>query len=467
MNRRLYPSRVPRPDPARLQVSRVMSAIIVSATLFVAPPESAASEAKKTAKRKINCGKPTTAAEIGICALKSHPVVRIRMMRMRVRRAAAGKANQRPNPELDGRITGNGADVSAEIAYTHTLELGGKRKARVKSARAELTESTILLQIARWRALADVLTLLTRLRHNEMEQNAHREARHTYARMLNRIRRYPFLSPSSRAALAVFRASLGASDLVLAELVEERARLITDLRLIMGPGFQLTLAALPSSQRLRWPTPGAAGGEPLKVKLARARLAMAQAGLTLQQSKAIPNLSIGPALDYRRVTETERFATGIVSDSAINYSIMPGRRNSQFDVGLSFRITLPLYHRNQGGVAGARTVVSASRLELRIARRRVAAHRLRLEKTYKQAVAALKSSRRKSVRIKGLHAGLERQMLRGIIQPSLVVELHREMLEYIHRRNRMELKARKSLLRLREAQGHALNRELINELFSD
>lgn len=401
-----------------------------------------------------------------MCALTQHPNVKRALAELRSRRAALGLAGQRPNPDIEGRALRSGDSSSVEAAIVHTFETGGKRDARLNLARARIAEAKSLVELTRQQVLLEVLDLLIQYKHANTEHAALTEAQGVYRRLVARLARYPYLSPSNRAALAVFRTGVHKADLQLAALQQEQRALLGRLRVIAGPRFAPTPVFLPSQNRASWPAAGAPVGEPAAIALGKARIELARAGLASEKSQAWPNLSIGPAIEYRRDSLPTRDVYTYGSGGP-SYGSVAGRRFSQAEIGIAFRLTLPLYNRNDGGIKAADAELDAARADLPLLESRFHEERVAHSDSYTRLVKLLSDSGSELEAQERRHAQLENDMYRGTIEPALIVELHRELLDTIKQRNEAEHRARLLLLRLRFLQGRQISKGLIDESFND
>lgn len=401
-----------------------------------------------------------------MCAIAQHPKIIRALAELRSRRAALGLAGQRPNPDIEGRALRGGDSSSIEAAIVHTFETGGKRDARLGLARARIAEGKALLELARQQVLLEVLDLLLQYRHTNSEHAALSEAQSVYRRLVGRLARYPFLSPSNRAALAVFRSGIHKADLQLAALQQEQRTLLGRLRVIVGEHFTLTPSVLPQQNKDTWPAADGPLGEPAAIALGKARIELARAGVASEKSQAWPNISFGPAIEYRRDSLPEREVYSYGSGGP-SYGTAGGKRFSQAEIGIAFRLTLPLYNRNDGGIKTADAGFDAARAGLRLLEGRIREEREAYSDSYSRLVKLLSESRGEQEHQERRHAQLESDMYRGTIEPALVIELHRELFDTIKQRNEADHRARILLLRLRFLQGRKVSKGLINESFHE
>ena len=93
----------------------------------------------------VDCDRLRSVQDVLSCALENHPEVRQAQIGLEQGKSLYGIASQRPNPELGsktvfGSSPGNASYLYTELNLAHTMELGGKRGARLEKARSESTE---------------------------------------------------------------------------------------------------------------------------------------------------------------------------------------------------------------------------------------------------------------------------------------------------------------------------------------
>src|SRR3989338_11288722 len=86
------------------------------------------------------CSAIKSAQDILNCAIDNHPDVQISKASLTRDEALKKVAKQLPNPELDGSVLsgqpGTPEGVFVDVGISQSIELGGKRKNRIKQAKA-------------------------------------------------------------------------------------------------------------------------------------------------------------------------------------------------------------------------------------------------------------------------------------------------------------------------------------------
>ncbi len=398
--------------------------------------------------------RPESAGDVLKCVLEHHPDLKAAQSELEGFAAGVRRAEQSPNPELGSRVLGGGDSLTAEVDFTHTFETGGKRDARVNVAKEDLALATSRVTLRRQASVIQAALQLLRLSQVRDEIALLNEAAGTYRRMIRRLRSRPGLSSEQRVNLGIYEVAAGEAALSVVGLSLERERLLAELRYTSGVAGQNLEPLLARASEIKWPTALALAGadQSEELRLARKRIARARARLELEEANAFPNLSIGPALEYRRANEA---SGGIFGGSS---------SRSDAELGLSFRLTLPLYHRNDGGRAAASADVAAEQVRESGVADRLALERSRLMQEYERARQSLRKALSQKV-LQAKHRGLQVAIRRGRISPTTVIEFHRNMYEYAATRNEQEVGALRALLSIYALNGQILSKVEDYEIF--
>ncbi len=379
------------------------------------------------------------------CALQNHPEVVQSKASLERDLALKKIARQRPNPELESKIiSGNEAGTSVlttETSLLHTLELGGKRKFRIREALAqgELAQAS-LLESQELTALNTVLALY-RLRQIRSELAYIKESLTTFDRILRQFKSRPLLPPEQAVSLSVFDLAKQEYQLREKSLLEEEQGLETFLEVATGTSFSKIAGFLPEQKR-SWPKISLAVDEKnavvtsgSEIKKAEADLKKAEAGLKLAKSNAWPDFKLGPTVE-----------TGTL-----------GHKDS-VAVGGSVAIPLPLLNLNRGEKAYAALEKARAFSSLEHTRKKVSSERIKQVKRYQNAVQVLSRVHFQDLNQK--HHEVERFFDKGLVPSSLVIESHRQLLEITKSFHEQELTAIDSLWRVYVIDGEIFERKL-------
>ena len=173
-----------------------------------------------------------------------------------------------------------------------------------------------------------------------------------------------------------------------------------------------------------------------EIKLSEAELKNASAELELAQSESWPDLKIGPTIQSQ-------------TEGPFTY----------WTYGFNLTLPLPLFQINGGGRAVARASLMRAEQSLELKKRELSLEQKILLTQYQKSIKALKESV-SFAEIERKHKIVERQFARGVISSSLVIEAHRQMVDFTKSQNEQEITALESLLRLRALEGSLFEGEI-------
>ena len=382
------------------------------------------------------CPPLNTAQEVLDCALAIDPAVKLAAARQAQAGAGARSASQRPNPDLETKGTWGGGASQLELDLVQTVEAGGKRQARVARSRAGEDEASAELSGAQADTALKTVSALYRLRQLQSELDLTEEALRTYSRISVQLRSRPRLAPEQEVSRSIFELAEADFGLRKASLDAEQTGLVKALETSLGVPLSTTTLALPAS-RLDWPSiPEASSLDGSETRHAQASLKLAQAERDGARAASWPDFRLGPSFQHQS-----------------------GEGQSQRMFGLNLGVGLPLYHRNSAGREQARLGEEAAMVGAETVRLRLRSERERERARYEKAVAALRAlGGRKALRDK--HEQVEDFFERGLISSSLVIEAHRQMLDFTRSRHEHELAAVTALWRIRAIDGTILGEKL-------
>jgi cobalt-zinc-cadmium efflux system outer membrane protein len=367
------------------------------------------------------------------CALERHPIVRDASLIKDEATATVGVARQIPNPEVNNQTIWGGernGRFYTELNFAHTIELGGKRSARIKRAEAEVQSGEATKVEARETVYLGTLVALYRLRQIQEELAAIDDALKTFARISKQYRSRPKLTPEQSASLRIFEIAEREYRLKRAPLEAEIDMRNRDLELAVGRQLETRPSLSPPHRRV-WPAlPGVTDQGGAKLKAARAVLQKTTAEVDVARGNAWPDLKIGPTVTIQR-------------DLGQNYEAY----------GMNFTLPLPLYHRNAAGESLAQKSREHASMDLEIAKRENEDQSGYFKRRYETAVNALKYASTTDDLLKR-HEDIERDFNRGFLNGTVVVEIHRQISDFLRSQNEQELAAIESYVRFNTLQGH-------------
>lgn len=397
---------------------------------------------KAYAENPMFCNRIKSAQDILYCALSNHPEIQLSESALKRDKMLRSIAKQLPNPEVDTTILsgqpGTPQGIFVDTTLTQTIELGGKRKNRIKQAIA--TEQFTQAQVLESKELTAINTVLAlyRLRQIRSELASLNEATTTYQHIMGNYKSRLKLAPEQEVSLSVFDLALDEAKLKKATLMQEQTSLLQFLTLATGLSENVVLSRLPGG-RGNWPKFTLNKSEQaINSDLAKANAdkAISEANLKLAKSNAWPDFKLGPSFQTQ---------TGIVGqDSA---------------AGVNVGLTLPLLSHNKGGIEYAKRDHVRNLLSYQLANQKNQSERVKQIQRYNQALRSLYQIK-STASINANHANLEKYFTDGLISSSLVIETHRQMIELIESRNMQELTALDALWRLYILEGKVLEAKL-------
>lgn len=380
------------------------------------------------------------AQDILDCVLKQHPG--IGQARLASQRDATLQkvARQRINPEAETKaVAGNGNRLDTEMSLLHTLEMGGKRSARIKRAKEEqrITE-TELSQTKEEVAARTVLTLY-RLRQISVELSILGESLHIYKQLVDQLKNRPQRTPEQTVSTSVFELARSEATLRRSGLMQEASSLLGWLELATGLEASQLKKYLPAIKK-NWPKM-----EPLltsktsnnsNIEKAAAELGSAKAAHQLAIANVWPSIKLGPALDTTREGNNTRLLYG-------------GR----------LTIPLPLLSQNSGERKFAALEARRAEQNYFFVQSKTSLERLRQAERYRLALKALEQAHNTGL-LNKMHQDIDSQVDKGFIPSTLVIEAHRQIFQVATSRHEQELAAIEALWRLYIIDGKVLDAKI-------
>ncbi len=380
------------------------------------------------------CSSINTLKDILLCATENHPDLIRGKGSLKQADSLEYQASQRPNPELNvksvyGKNSGESI-VGNEFNLAHTFEIGGKRAARIGKANAEKEQVSSEFIKTKENVYISVLRTLYRIRQVHSEMNALDEALDTFSKLKKMYKSRPRLAPEQEVSLNVFQLAEGDYKLRKSNLEAEEYALERSIEVAIGEDFPHKDSILPERKQ-NWPE-FLANNEfkGSQMRLTQSELKNAQAEVELARSNSWPDLKIGPTIQ----SQTEG------SHTYLTY-------------GLNVTLPIPLFQANEGGRAVAETGLSRAEQSLELRKKELNQEYKILQNQYQKATKSLKESASLS-EMERKHLTVDKQFARGVISTSLIIEAHRQMLDFTKAQNEQELMALEALLRLQALQGN-------------
>lgn len=329
------------------------------------------------------------------------------------------------NPELEAEKTVKDADTSeTSAALMFTVRLGGKRQALSNEYdgiyQKEQHQNQMSVQVARLNHMMQLYRLNQLRREIAIED----ETVKTYTKVIRQYQR-PKLSPENEVTSSLFNMAISDHKMKLASLKANEDMLFDQLTAVTGLSKAEIIKHLPG-QKKDWPVYSlrADKSETLDVKIAQSELKIAESQLEKAQGSAWPDLRIGPAFKQVQANnQTETFT------------------------GVALSMPLPVFNLNGNQKSAETHRLNAAKLDFENAQIQSQINRDGLVRKYNALVENLKNTVSSNA-VENNHHKLEKQFFNGMISGVLVIEAHRQLIEFEERRNQAELDAIESLGRL-------------------
>ncbi len=388
-----------------------------------------------------NCGLLKSYKEVVSCVETNSPEVLQAQLSLKEKSALTDVAEQLQNPELSlETLSGTvGAEKHSEtdLALSFPVELGGKRSARKTIARAQWSRAEVEVLHARSEARKIATLKLLRLQQIEQELELINESYDTFSKLVKQYEARPALAPEQEVALTVYKVAKGEYSFKKIEYDEERSELANYFKIATG----LTLAELKKllpGHWDKWPPILSATDfqkSPL-LALYQSDVEVAKSELDLAQGEAWPTMMVGPSAKF---------------------SSEAGKDLQQWGVNLS--MPLPIFNINGGGKAAASVSVQRAEQRQEWILNQVSIERETLEKSYRQSIAALQETPNIHA-LQSKHKRIENFVFKGLIPSSMVIEVHRSLVDFERIRNGRVLKAVETLLNIQFIDGQRVGLDL-------
>lgn len=349
-----------------------------------------------------NCAKIGTYLDFFSCTVDRHPRMEIAKEKVREAGAVFDKASQLPNPQLGVKSVGT-TEITVLLPISQLWTRGAQRgmaTAEKKVAEVEARQTQLDFK-------KELIRDLYRLRQVESGLELVGETLEAFETIRRQLSARRARGPDQEITLNLVQ--LAASDYQLRNnhLQVERAEIQAKLKAIWGRDFELKRSFLPPL-RDKWPELklGADLGNNLAVQKAMAEAERASSEQNLAGLEALPNLTAGPVF--------ERSAAG------------PSRN---WAYGFAVEMNLPVFSWNGGARAVAQSRTTQAELEAAYAARRFESEREILLMKYRTAVDSLsRASNREEMKRK--HERVDSFFRQGLASGGLVIEAHRQIVEY-------------------------------------
>lgn len=349
------------------------------------------------------------------------------------------QAQERINPEVSVEyMKGDefGLDThSASLEVLQTFELGSKRKRRIEKGELNFEYEKLNLEIEKFSLLIDSLLLYQRFAQNKILVKSYEEAISTFKAIHQKLKTRGSLNPEERVSVATLDLAINSylatlNDLkVEASKIEGELNFITKCENLNFPYSELKYESL-SGKLQAENGKGLLHLEALKPKIAKK-------DYEIEESKTHTDLKFGPKISYE--------AKG---------------RDEFYQGGVSLTFDIPFFKRNEGEMRRALSNYRETKLNANQNEEFLKIKKSSYLKSYERSLKLLKTM----PSLKELdkkHEEVEKLFKRGIISISLVLESHKQFIDFLTSRLETENDLLESLRDIIQING---NTKLIEEI---
>ncbi|CBW25883.1 putative outer membrane protein [Halobacteriovorax marinus SJ] len=338
------------------------------------------------------------------------------------------------NPEVDiqyakGKsIEGDSRTTSLSLSFP--LEVGGKRSAKKEVASASTEMTREFLRNNSEQAFIEVVLKSYRLRQINELLPIYKEAKDSLNKILRVKNKRKTLSPEEEVEKETLSLATNDYRLKISKLTSDREKFIKEISLALGDSCTFVISSLPGELDFsKVDLPKGNLEQAAVIKQASQEVLLAKAQGDLESAKTFSNISIGPKVEIEKIA---------------------GRSFKTY--GLSLSMDLPIFNLNssskskrlkeyRAALLNQQHIKRHTSIELESQLEKLNSLRLTLE-----SIATKEQLERK-------HLKIEKLFSRGIISTAMIIESHRQLIEFANTRNEFELSAVESIWKIRKIHG--------------
>ncbi len=362
--------------------------------------------------------------ELVKCALDQALEIQVSEQKFNATKKLEGMAKQLLNPELQIQNLQKGSEKSETSAtLLFDVRLGGKRAAALNEAQGEIQKSSAEKDLSVAQFKLDLMLKLYRLTHLNHELKIEDETINTFSKIISQFQSKPALTPEQEVSLSIFKIATSEHQLNLVWIKNESQKLVQDISSSTNLPKDLILKNLPQ-HKLNWPevSEDTQSENSPHVRFATGDLQIARALKEKSDAEVWPDLKIGPSFKVQK----------------------DGSAGTENFVGLSLSIPLAILNQNTAGRAYSSQKVVEAQLVHTLTARKVSSLREQFIQKYRTTVASLRNLIT-DASAEEKHKTVERHFFKGMISSSLVIEAHRQLIEFEEKRNESEREAIEAL----------------------
>lgn len=382
-----------------------------------------------------DCSKIRSYHDFYECSLQKHPQYEVSKLKIKEGEALLDQSAQWQNPDLEVKsVAGKNAgenegstEIDLAISVSQLWVRGAKKDiGRAQKKIAEIESQENLLEVKK-----QLIKDLFRFRQVESELELVNEALDAFDKIKKQFRGRLARGPEQEITLNLVELATSDYELKRNHLSIEKSEITARLKGLWGNEFDLKKDYFPPSKD-RWPAlPNDLNiGSSFEARKVAAEAEKDSAEHSLAVRESWPTLSAGPTI--------ERNTTG------------PNQFNS---VGFNVAMSLPIFSQNGGGRKVAATKSEQSKLMAEYTLKKAQLEKEIVVKKYNSAVESLKKSSASSEVIKK-HNKIDGLFKQGLASGGLIIEAHRQILEYTESQHEHEISAVESYVEIKALTGN-------------
>lgn len=364
---------------------------------------------------------------------ENHPSIKIAEGQNRIVRTNIDKVDVLPNPEFEFSTTSGDGNERISSTLTQTILVGGKRSSKVAIAQKEWELNSVELEQLRERKIIESVVSLHRFSFLNESLKHYKEAVGSFKSLLKRWDKRK-LSPSEVVEKETLELAYNSFLLKISNFKSEKIELANHLAFYSGKTNCLDPAKVDS--RFNYDYSALKAGKSLDVVKAQKILELMRSELSYENSLAYPDFKIGPTIEIEK--------NGISTEKSIGVSV-------SFDI--------PVFNRNSAGKSSALEKIKMASANLGYKKLEDDFDRKLWQQKYKR----FKNSLRNIVTDKNLekkHQKVEKLFQRGVIASSMIIEVHRQLIDFQETKYNFQKGTLEALWNLYRLEGTLLKRNL-------
>jgi cobalt-zinc-cadmium efflux system outer membrane protein len=371
---------------------------------------------------------------------KNHPTLLKNAKEVEMAKINIDGAGKYVNPELEiegGTDLDESSKYSSSIKLTQTIELGGKRSARVETAKNEFSARKTLSVLEAEELIIKTVQDIYKLRHMSELIPLYVESIDAFQRIYKKLSNRTSLSAEQQVERETLELAIGDYKLKLANLRVDLTYLNNHLSYFAGVDCKISKMSLPGEFNLKTKVKAKSTEELTfsKLRYAKQYVELQRARLSEEESKAYSDLRIGPTFEIDKDDQTVKKA------------------------GIALSFDLPIFNRNSSAKAMARTALDSATMVYNRFKKESQLDLHSWQTQYNKYVRSLRVMDGKSA-LERKHKKVESLFKRGIISTSMVIESHRQLIEFTTTRNEFELGAVEALWNIYNHSGVVMTKEI-------